>query len=55
MPVVEVHLFGPYNCSREALKRMRAQRSGAIVSVSSVASLLGVPGLLQAIRDLLAE
>ena len=42
--VVEVHLFGTYNCSREALKRMRAQRSGAIVSLSSVASLLGVPG-----------
>jgi NAD(P)-dependent dehydrogenase (short-subunit alcohol dehydrogenase family) len=42
--VVEVHLFGTYNCSHEALKRMRVKRSGAIVSVSSVASLLGVPG-----------
>jgi len=42
--VVEVHLVGTYNCSREALRRMRAQRSGAIVSLSSVASMLGVPG-----------
>lgn len=42
--VIDVHLFGTYHCSREALKRMRRQGSGSIVSVSSVASIVALPG-----------
>jgi 3-oxoacyl-[acyl-carrier protein] reductase len=42
--VIDVHLFGTYHCSREALRRMRRQGSGAIVSVASAAGSLGLPG-----------
>ena len=34
--VIEVNLFGTFNCSREALKRMVPRRSGAILNLSSV-------------------
>lgn len=34
--VLEVDLFGPYYCCREALQRMVPQRSGVIVNMSSV-------------------
>ncbi len=42
--VIDVHLFGMFHCSREALRRMLPARSGAIVSISSVASLVTIPG-----------
>lgn len=42
--VIAVHLFGSFNWSRLALRTMKRQRSGAIVSVASVAGLMGVPG-----------
>ncbi len=42
--VIEVHLFGLFHCSRAALQRMVPRRSGAIVSISSVAAIVSVPG-----------
>jgi glucose 1-dehydrogenase len=34
--VIEVNLFGAFYCAREALKRMVAQKSGVVLSTSSV-------------------
>ena len=34
--VLDVNLFGAYYCSREALKRMTAQKSGVVLGISSV-------------------
>jgi NAD(P)-dependent dehydrogenase (short-subunit alcohol dehydrogenase family) len=34
--VIEVNLFGPYHCAREALGRMVPKRSGVIVNMTSV-------------------
>jgi NAD(P)-dependent dehydrogenase (short-subunit alcohol dehydrogenase family) len=34
--VIEVNLFGAFNCAREALKRMVAQKSGVVLNVTSV-------------------
>lgn len=42
--VVDVHLFGAFHWSSLALRRMREQRSGSIVSVASVAALIALPG-----------
>jgi len=42
--VIDVHLFGMFHCSREALKRMLPARSGSIVSISSAAAFVTVPG-----------
>lgn len=42
--VVGVHLFGAYYCSSLALPFMKRQRSGAIVTIASVAAFLGLPG-----------
>jgi NAD(P)-dependent dehydrogenase (short-subunit alcohol dehydrogenase family) len=42
--VVEVHLFGAYHWGREALRIMRTQRAGAIVTVASVAGIFALPG-----------
>jgi NAD(P)-dependent dehydrogenase (short-subunit alcohol dehydrogenase family) len=42
--VVDVHLFGMFNCCALALPSMKRQGSGAIVSISSTASIVGVPG-----------
>jgi len=42
--VVDVHLFGMFHCTALAIPRMRASGGGAIVSVSSVAGILGLPG-----------
>jgi NAD(P)-dependent dehydrogenase (short-subunit alcohol dehydrogenase family) len=43
--VVHVHLSGTFYCTREAIKRMLAQgRGGAIINISSVAALRGLPG-----------
>jgi NAD(P)-dependent dehydrogenase (short-subunit alcohol dehydrogenase family) len=42
--VVDVHLFGAYHCSAEALRVMKPRRSGSIISISSVAGLLALPG-----------
>jgi 3-oxoacyl-[acyl-carrier protein] reductase len=42
--VIDVHLFGTFHCSRAALQRMLARRSGAIVSIASAAGVLAVPG-----------
>ncbi|MFN8623111.1 MAG: SDR family NAD(P)-dependent oxidoreductase [Chloroflexota bacterium] len=42
--VVDVHLFGMFNCCALALPYMKRQGSGAIVSISSTASIVGVPG-----------
>jgi NAD(P)-dependent dehydrogenase (short-subunit alcohol dehydrogenase family) len=41
--VVAVHLTGTFNCTRAASVRMREQKGGRIVSMSSV-SALGAPG-----------
>jgi 3-oxoacyl-[acyl-carrier protein] reductase len=42
--VLEVNLFGVFNCSRAAAKIMMKQRSGRIISVSSVVAFTGNPG-----------
>lgn len=43
--VVHVHLSGTFYCTREAVKRMLAQgKGGAIINISSVAALRGLPG-----------
>lgn len=42
--VVAVHLKGTFNCLRFATERMRAQRSGRIITVTSTAGLEGGPG-----------
>jgi len=42
--VIDVHLFGMFHCSREALQRMLPARSGSIVSISSAAAFVSVPG-----------
>ena len=42
--VIDVHLFGAFNWSRLALRSMKRQGSGAIVTVASVAGLMGIAG-----------
>lgn len=42
--VLQVNLFGSFCCSREAAKVMMKQRSGRIVSISSVNGVAGSPG-----------
>ncbi|MDQ3962968.1 MAG: 3-oxoacyl-ACP reductase FabG [Actinomycetota bacterium] len=42
--VMRTNLFGPFACSRRALKSMITRRSGRIVSVASVAGLRASPG-----------
>ena len=42
--VIQVHLFGAFNWSRLALQTMKRQRSGAIVTIASVAGLIAIPG-----------
>ncbi|MFN3681649.1 MAG: SDR family NAD(P)-dependent oxidoreductase, partial [Nitrospira sp.] len=43
--VLDVNLTGVFRVTRAALPHMLKQKSGAIVNVSSVASLVGIPGL----------
>jgi NAD(P)-dependent dehydrogenase (short-subunit alcohol dehydrogenase family) len=42
--VVAVHLKGTFNCSRHAAVRMREQKSGRIISMSSTSGLYGNTG-----------
>ena len=42
--VMKTDLFGPFACSRRALKSMITRRSGHIVNVASVAGLRASPG-----------
>jgi NAD(P)-dependent dehydrogenase (short-subunit alcohol dehydrogenase family) len=42
--VVDVHLFGTFHWSSLTLRGMRRRRSGAIVSMASVAGLIAIPG-----------
>ena len=42
--VVDVHLFGMFHCTALAIPRLRAGGGGAIVSMSSAAGILGLPG-----------
>lgn len=42
--VIDVHLFGTFHCTREALRRMLPHRSGCVVSIASVAALVTIPG-----------
>jgi 3-oxoacyl-[acyl-carrier protein] reductase len=42
--MIRVHLYGTFHCTREALKTMEPRRKGAIVNISSVAALQGLPG-----------
>ena len=42
--VVEVHLHGAFHWSSAALRTMKRQRSGVIVTIASVAGLIGLPG-----------
>ena len=41
--MMRVHLDGTFLCSREALKRMSRDRTGAIINLSSTAALTGLP------------
>ena len=42
--VVATHLRGMFLCSAAAIPHMKKQKSGAIVSISSVAGYVGLPG-----------
>lgn len=42
--VVEVHLFGMFNCTALALPFMKRQGSGVILSMASTTAIVGVPG-----------
>ena len=42
--VIDVHLLGAFHWSSLALRMMRRQRSGSIVSIASVAGLIALPG-----------
>ncbi|MEO8605232.1 MAG: SDR family NAD(P)-dependent oxidoreductase, partial [bacterium] len=42
--VIAVHLKGTFNCSRHAAVRMREQKAGRIISMSSTSGLYGNPG-----------
>jgi NAD(P)-dependent dehydrogenase (short-subunit alcohol dehydrogenase family) len=42
--VIDVHLFGMFHCTALAIRRMKAQGGGAIVSVASTAAIVGLPG-----------
>ena len=42
--VLAVNLRGVYQCSREAVRAMAKQRSGRIISISSISALAGRPG-----------
>ena len=42
--VLAVNLRGVYQCSREAVREMMKQRSGRIISISSISALAGRPG-----------
>ena len=42
--VIAVNLRGVYQCSREAVRVMVKQRSGRIISISSISALSGRPG-----------
>jgi 3-oxoacyl-[acyl-carrier protein] reductase len=42
--MLKVHLYGTFYCTREALKVMEEHRRGAILNLSSVAALQGLPG-----------
>jgi NAD(P)-dependent dehydrogenase (short-subunit alcohol dehydrogenase family) len=42
--MIRVHLYGTFHCTREALKVMEPRGRGAILNISSVAALQGLPG-----------
>jgi glucose 1-dehydrogenase len=42
--VIEVNLFGPFCCAQQALKRMIRQKSGVILSISSVHEMIAWSG-----------
>jgi NAD(P)-dependent dehydrogenase (short-subunit alcohol dehydrogenase family) len=42
--VIDVHLFGMFHCTALAIPRLRRGGGGAIVSVSSAAGIVGLPG-----------
>lgn len=43
LDMIRVHLNGTFFCTREALKLMSQQESGAIINLSSTAALAGLP------------
>lgn len=42
--VLGVHLSGTFHCSALALRMMKRQRSGSIISIASVAGMIALPG-----------
>jgi 3-oxoacyl-[acyl-carrier protein] reductase len=42
--MIKVHLYGTFHCTREALRTMESRGKGAILNMSSVAALQGLPG-----------
>ena len=42
--MLEIHLFGTFYCTREALKIMEPRGGGHIVNIASVAGMGGIPG-----------
>lgn len=42
--IIAVHLSGTFYCTREAIKRMKTRKQGAIINLGSAAGLGGLPG-----------
>ncbi len=42
--VIEVHLFGMFNCTALAIPYMKRQGKGSIISMASTTALVGTPG-----------
>ena len=42
--VIDVNLLGTFNCARQALQRMTAQRSGVIINITSVHEVIAWSG-----------
>lgn len=42
--VIDVHLFGMFHCTAMAFARMKPRRRGSIISISSTAAFVGIPG-----------
>lgn len=42
--VIDVHLFGMFHCTAMAFARMKPRLRGSVISISSTAAFVGIPG-----------